>query len=69
MFTERISDRIPANVKKATSGVVRVWNERSDERTSLPTSSRQEDEFEFDVAPVFELAVVVVKKLCCSFFP
>ena len=32
----------------------------ADERTSLPTSSRQEDEFEFVVAPVIELLVVVV---------
>ena len=30
-----------------------------DERTSLPTSSRQEDEFEFFVAPVIELLVLV----------
>ena len=52
VFAERISDRISANVKKATSGTVRVWNEWSDERTSLPISSRQEDEFEFGVAPV-----------------
>ena len=32
----------------------------ADERTSLPTSSRQEDEFEFVVAPVIEVLVVVV---------
>ena len=32
----------------------------ADERISLPTSSRQEDEFEFVVAPVIELLVVVV---------
>ena len=40
VFAEQISDRIPTNVKKATSGAVRVWNEWSDERTSLPTRSR-----------------------------
>ena len=70
VFAERISDRIPANVKKATSGAVRVWNEWSDEGTSLPTSSRQEDEFEFVVAPVIELlvVVVVVKSYVVNFF-
>ena len=53
-----------------TSGAVRVWNEWSDERNSLPTSSRQEDEFEFVVAPVIELlvAVVVVKSYVVHFF-
>ena len=33
----------------------------ADERTSFPTSSRQEDEFEFVVAPVIELLKVVVR--------
>ena len=47
-------------MKKATSGAVRVWNECSDERTSLPTSSRQEDEFEFVVAPVIELLLLLL---------
>ena len=32
----------------------------ADERTSLPTSSPLEDEFEFVVAPVIELLVVVI---------
>ena len=59
---------MPANVKKATSGAIRVWNEWSDERTSLPTSSRQEDEFEFVVAPVIELLLVVVKSYVVHFF-
>ena len=27
VFAEWISDHIPVNVKKATSGAVRVWNE------------------------------------------
>ena len=50
---------------------MRVWNEWSDERTSFPTSSRQEDEFEFVVAPVIELpvAVVVVAKVMLFIFP
>ena len=42
----------------------------ADERNSLPTSSRQEEEFEFVVAPVIEFLVVVVvgvKVLLCIF--
>ena len=32
----------------------------ADERTSLPTGSRQKDQFEFVVAPVTEVLVVAV---------
>ena len=35
-------------------------NEWSDERTSLPTSSRQKDEFEFVVPPVIELLLLLL---------
>ena len=44
-------DRIPVNLKNATSGAARVRNEWSEDRTSIPISSGQEDELEFVVGP------------------
>ena len=62
-LAERNSDRIPPNTKKATSWAVRVWNEWSAERNSLPISSRQEDEFV--VAPVAEILHTVCDYELC----
>ena len=62
-LAERNRDRIPLNTKKATSLAVRVWNEWSEERNSLPISSRQADEFV--VAPVAEILHTVCDYELC----
>ena len=63
-LAERNRDRIPPNTKKGTSLAVRVWNEWSEERNSLPISSRQEA-FEFVVAPVAEILHTVCDYELC----
>ena len=62
-LAERNRDRIPPNTKKATSLAVRVWNEWSEERNSLPISSRQEDEIV--VVPVAEILHTVCDYELC----